>query len=976
MYGPGRPHPDHLLAGHLPPGRLPPVRLPPGLHGRHVRDQRDQRDQHDLDRPPDQPQDQLSQFTQVIGSIMTEVVKAINSGNSKMITELRTSHQSIQNQILSKINPVELSKNQSLMHNIVRYPVENRRGEVSQEDVSQEDVLHPEEVRHPEHVPLQEDAHHQDDVLNHQDVHHPDVRQDVPHPEDFHCYNDVRRPDEGRPHEGEGDAEIRQPAHPPQLQQPAPSYFDFDVSQPRDRLHQQQGAHYLPRQVHEVHDDVRHRPHQPEHLTCHQDCSVKIRRLEERIDVIERELQKYVRSSSYADVTSRVVSQPLLQQPSRVLHVDTTARNLATGEPRRVQIHQTQPGITQTSEDRIIQEFAFAKRHVGIKPLTQQMFDVEVNHLRSNDPTISDNNIQEQAGLRLVSKFFAKEMCMDDNTIDNLLPQIEKIRPPNKEQWNTLYLRFKTLSSSSKVNSYAANMRKEGENRPQITFYITPVIWDRFSAIENFAYKIRNPDDDSTPMSTNVRLGYDDFILRTRDVSDRTPWSQIAPVVLPDNLPTVQCSPRPRVPLQRPQQARSPPPQPPPVQQPPQPRPPPQQPPQLPPPVLQPPQPRPPPHGPPPQQPPLTQQPPPAQHPPTQQLLLSLCPPAIQQPPTPEQQQQQQQMDNRSTHLDKQQQILKQQQDDIDNQLIRLREDQDRIERERVMDIDRRERDNENRVKESAARSSYLIKRKTEEERGRKAQLLLVKANEDNNSLRAQLEVITEQQRKTQIQLERKRHSMSNSSSVSNDVNTAQVCAPTQEQIIEQYRNDDVDTQTDWADEYEPDQDQEDDVDVQPENHQLLGQHSAQLFVDKVSLKLKKSNFTVDMENVLSSLSQPSSRASSPARPRHTDPLTSLEHDGLGSVEPTPVKGQPVQVQSAGTERTPSDAIRHVQSAGTERTPSDDLSAALVNVESVDTVRASNTIPQPIRKPSSRAAAQASTQSRIMKGQFSSKLTH
>lgn len=63
---------------------------------------------------------------------------------------------------------------------------------------------------------------------------------------------------------------------------------------------------------------------------------------------------------------------------------------------------------------------------------------------------------------------------------------------------------------------------------------------EKYLTVESLAYSYRKPQQQGQqPKSTNIRIGHEDFVLRVRDYNDKTPWSNIPPTELPNNLPKV-----------------------------------------------------------------------------------------------------------------------------------------------------------------------------------------------------------------------------------------------------------------------------------------------------------------------------------------------------------------------------------------------------------------------------------------------------
>ena len=139
---------------------------------------------------------------------------------------------------------------------------------------------------------------------------------------------------------------------------------------------------------------------------------------------------------------------------------------------------------------------------------------------------------------------------MKDDDIKQL--EVVMIYPLAKEEWNVLYVEYKNVDMVNFIMSFAQFMKKgEKEIRPSVEKYIPMELFSRYSAIEKMAFEIRQKSNFKT--ATNVSFGERDFILKTRPKEiqpggRKTPWSQLEPVTLPEDIPKFEMNPVRRVP--------------------------------------------------------------------------------------------------------------------------------------------------------------------------------------------------------------------------------------------------------------------------------------------------------------------------------------------------------------------------------------------------------------------------------------------
>ena len=154
---------------------------------------------------------------------------------------------------------------------------------------------------------------------------------------------------------------------------------------------------------------------------------------------------------------------------------------------------------------------------------------------------------KEEAAKKLAVKDFLKnEMLFNDEDISEL--KITKTFFPRNTETKTLYVKFDSAKNRAAVTS-KSNLLQPNEDYPSMTpkivKYIPSEIFNRFKALEASAYQLRN--NESNPLSTNIRFGTDDLELRVRPAKNNEkydedskpdPWQFIAPTPLPE-LPSI-----------------------------------------------------------------------------------------------------------------------------------------------------------------------------------------------------------------------------------------------------------------------------------------------------------------------------------------------------------------------------------------------------------------------------------------------------
>ena len=135
---------------------------------------------------------------------------------------------------------------------------------------------------------------------------------------------------------------------------------------------------------------------------------------------------------------------------------------------------------------------------------------------------------------------------MEDDTIKSL--PIQRIFFPRNVETKILYVQFTNSKARALITSKSNLLQPNYEYpslTPSIIKYIPTELYQRYKALEGYAYELRN--NPTNPLSTNIRYGTDDFELRVRTAKNNAeydpdfkpdPWQYIQPTLLPD-LPAI-----------------------------------------------------------------------------------------------------------------------------------------------------------------------------------------------------------------------------------------------------------------------------------------------------------------------------------------------------------------------------------------------------------------------------------------------------
>ena len=183
-----------------------------------------------------------------------------------------------------------------------------------------------------------------------------------------------------------------------------------------------------------------------------------------------------------------------------------------------------------------------ARRVVGFKPIDKAHVKHCMRRVEQESENIEKEDAWERAKEKAVHDFLKYEMKMKEDDIKQVTSVM--IYPPAKDEWNVLYVEYESIEMVNFIMSFAQFLRKgEKENRPSVEKYVPMELFKRYSAVEKIAYEIRQKSNFQT--STNVSFGEKDIILKSRPKEiqpggRKTPWSQIEPIKLPEDIPTFE----------------------------------------------------------------------------------------------------------------------------------------------------------------------------------------------------------------------------------------------------------------------------------------------------------------------------------------------------------------------------------------------------------------------------------------------------
>ena len=192
---------------------------------------------------------------------------------------------------------------------------------------------------------------------------------------------------------------------------------------------------------------------------------------------------------------------------------------------------------SEEQEERVRIAFAAAKLTVGLRPITREV--VKEHRMRRDEYGVNEGKSEEEketdAREEACREFFKKEMKMTDDDIDSM--SVERIFAPNKDDWDTLYVRLENEDDVGFLMSFKHYMRKgvQPSEKAEVINYIPRILFNRYKAIT----KIGNDERHKNGKNINFRVtfGETDFRLQFKNRGCKY-WD--TPVALPEDLPGVE----------------------------------------------------------------------------------------------------------------------------------------------------------------------------------------------------------------------------------------------------------------------------------------------------------------------------------------------------------------------------------------------------------------------------------------------------
>ena len=151
---------------------------------------------------------------------------------------------------------------------------------------------------------------------------------------------------------------------------------------------------------------------------------------------------------------------------------------------------------------------------VGLRPITKE--DVKeckelMNESGENEGK-SEERKENDARVEAAEQFLKKEMKMTDDDIKTM--GVERIFAPNKDNWDTLYVRLDSEADVSFLMAFKQYMRKgvEGAEKAEVINYIPKELFNRYKAITKIGNEARYKSGKT--INFRVTLGDEDFRLQ------------------------------------------------------------------------------------------------------------------------------------------------------------------------------------------------------------------------------------------------------------------------------------------------------------------------------------------------------------------------------------------------------------------------------------------------------------------------------
>ena len=194
-----------------------------------------------------------------------------------------------------------------------------------------------------------------------------------------------------------------------------------------------------------------------------------------------------------------------------------------------------------TEEDRdyyIERMFNKSSKIVGIAPLTNEhITKVEANLLKKGVLKKTESpTIRRQRTIKsLVKSWAQKNLDMSDRDWSSI--QIDELMVTDNS--DIIFIRCRNYEDAARITANAKYLPNDnGPDSPRLIMHVDIRAKKRHKAFLNIAKSIREISNNT--VQTSVRTGRKDFLLRQRLKGSNTPWSQIPPNKITQELPGIE----------------------------------------------------------------------------------------------------------------------------------------------------------------------------------------------------------------------------------------------------------------------------------------------------------------------------------------------------------------------------------------------------------------------------------------------------
>ena len=198
---------------------------------------------------------------------------------------------------------------------------------------------------------------------------------------------------------------------------------------------------------------------------------------------------------------------------------------------------KTKPQKRMTNEQRekiITNMLAKSGLMVGVAPITRDHIDRVKRIMEKKGVFKKDEPKQvriQQTVKSLIKSWTNRNLKMTDRDWDAI--NIREVVLTNNS--DIVFIQCETQEDATQFTSRARNLVEKGKDSPRLVMYVDKRAMKRHKAFVNIARTIR--DNSRNSIQTSLRTGKHDFLLRRRVRGSETPWNEIPPLVISNEIP-------------------------------------------------------------------------------------------------------------------------------------------------------------------------------------------------------------------------------------------------------------------------------------------------------------------------------------------------------------------------------------------------------------------------------------------------------